>query len=279
PVMIRFLKDVEDGQYDYYPDLATSLFNIQNPAQRKALGLNEDGLGVMVSSADSAGSAGGILEMGDIIVAMDGYPVSSDGSININGSRVNMNEVVERKYVGDEVVLTILRGGEESEVPIQLKRFLPYLIQANQYGERPQYVLFAGLLFQPLDRNLIAAHGITDLQVRYLYDNFADEEIYKDHPQVVILTDVLPDEINTHLNGFQHKVVEEVNGKSIRTLRDVHEALFETDPEGDFHVIKLLGEGRPVVLEKDRVAEAQARIRENYNVREDHRLGESLMGE
>ncbi len=279
PVIFRFLQDIKDGEYDHYPDLATSHFNIQNPAQRKAMNLPENGLGVMISSSDSAGSAGGILETGDIIIAMDGFPVASDGYVSIAGSRVNMNEIVERKYVGDMVSLTVLREGEEKTFDIELKRFLPYLIQANQYDQEAQFVVFAGLVFQPLDRNLMGAHNITNLQVRYLYNYFSDKEIYKEKPQVVILTDILPDEINTHLGPYQHKVVDEINGKTIRTLKDVYTALYEEEPEGEFHVIHLMGEGRPVVLEKSRIEAAQERIRNQYNVTMDSRLGESIMGE
>lgn len=278
PVILRFLKDVEDGTYNYYPDLACSIFNIQNPAQRKALKLPNNQLGVMVASADSAGSCGGVLQTGDIIVALDGFPVASDGFVNINGARVNMNEIVERKFAGDKVRLTVLRQQKPVELTVTLKRFLPYLIQANQYDEQPQFVLFSGLVFQPLDRNLLSAHGITDLQVRYLYNYYSEKEIYKDKPQVVVLTDILPDEINTHLALFRHKVVEEVNGKKIRTLKDLHASLFEAEPKGDFHVIRFLGEGQPLVLEKSRVAGAQKRIRERYNVGLDHRLGDSIMG-
>tara|TARA_R110002096_G_scaffold91625_14_gene207334 strand:- start:7700 stop:9388 length:1689 start_codon:yes stop_codon:yes gene_type:complete len=279
PVIFRFLSDVKDGEYDHYPDLAMAHFNIQNPAQRKALNLEKDGLGVMVSSADSAGSAGGILETGDIVIAMDGFPVASDGFVSIGGSRVNMNEIVERKYVGDTVKLTVLRDGEEMTFDIELKRFLPYLIQANQYDQETQFVMFAGLLFQPLDRNLMAAHKISSLQVRYLYNYFSDKEVYKDKPQVVVLTDILRDEINTHLDRFQHKVVDEINGTTIRTLKDVYTALYENEPEGDFHVIRLMGEGLPIVLEKSRIEAAQERVRSKYNVTMDYRLGESIMGE
>ena len=279
PVIFRFLQDVQDGEYNYYPDLAIAHFNIQNPAQRRAMKLPDNGIGVMVSSADSAGSAGGILETGDIIVAMDGYPVASDGYVTMGGSRVNMNEIVERKYVGDTVKLTVLRDNEEKTFDVELKRFLPYLIQANQYDKETQFVMFAGLVFQPLDRNLMNAHNITNLQVRYLYNYFSDKEIYKDKPQIVILTDILPDEINTHLGPYQHKVVDEINGKTIRTLRDVYTAFNEAETEGEFHVIRLMGEGRPVVLEKSRIEAAQERIRSQYNVTIDHRLGESAMGE
>ncbi len=279
PVIQRFMMDIEDGTYDHYPDLALSHLEVQNPAQRKALGLGPDGRGVMVVSADSAGSAGGILETGDIILSIDDYPVASDGFIEINGSRVDMNEIVERKFVGDRVRMEVKRGDEVMDLEIELKRFLPYLIQARLYDEQPQFVMFAGLLFQPLDRNLMAAHKISDLQARYLFTYFSQREIYKERPQIVVLTDILNDTINTHLNPFQHKVVDEVNGEKIRTLRDLHEALHREDLEGEFHVIKILGEGRPIVLDRKQVEEAQERIMQRYSVPIDHRLGESLMGD
>lgn len=279
PVIKRFLEDIADGEYNYYPDLAVSHFNILNPAQRKAMKLPNDGIGVMVASADSAGSGGGLLETGDIVVAIDDHPVGSDGYISLNGARVNMNEIVERKYVGDNVKLSILRDNQKMNLDVELKRFLPYLIQANQYDKEAQYVMFAGLIFQPLDKNMMAAQGITNLHVRYLYSYYAQKEIYKDKPQVVVVTRILPDEINTHLGPYLHKVVDEVNGKTIRTLKDLHKAFFEDESDGDFHVIKLMGEGRPVVIEKSRVEAAQARIEREYGVTKNSLLGESLMGE
>lgn len=279
PVINRFLMDIQDGEYNYYPDLAISHFNILNPAQRKAMKLPNDGIGVMVSSADSAGSGGGLLDTGDIIVAIDGHHVSSDGYISMNGARVNMNEIVERKYVGDTVTLVVLRDGKPIELAVELKRFLPYLIQANQYDVKPQFVMFAGLVFQPVDRNLMAAQGITNLQVRYLYTYYSQNEIYEDKPQIVVVTQILPDEINTHLEPYLHMVVDEVNGKTIRTLKDLHKALFEDESEGDFHVIRLMGEGRPIVIEKSRVAAAQERIKEKYGVTAEQLLGDSLMGD
>lgn len=278
PVINRFLADIEDGEYDYYPDLAVSHFNILNPAQRKAMKLPDNGLGVMVASADSAGSAGGVLKTGDIVMAIDGHPVGSDGYISLNGARVNMNEIVERKYVGDNVRLVLLRDNKPMEIDIELKRFLPYLIQANTYDRDPQFVVFAGLVFQPIDRNLMAAHGITNLQVRYLYTYYSQEEIYKEKPQVIVLTQILPDEINTHLSPYLHKVVDEVNGVKVRTLKDLHQALFVDEVEGEFHVIKLMGEGRPIVIEKSRVEAAQARVREKYGVTREQLLGDPLMG-
>jgi S1-C subfamily serine protease len=272
PVIRRFLKDVEDGSYDHYVDLSMAEFTLVNPAQRAALGLPNDGIGIMVAHADADGSAGGVLHTGDVLLAIDGRPVMSNGLIDYGGEQVNMNEIVERKFAGDVIELKVWRDKKPLDAKVTLKRFLPYLISAKVYGKRPRYVMYSGLVFQPLDRNLMAAHGIKDLQVRYHFDSFATDEIYKERPEVVVLTTVLPDAINSYLGGFTQSIIDEIDGNKIKTLKDVHAAL--SSAKGDFVVIKLLGNGRPIVLERARVEAAQKRIQEKYNVLRDHYLGE-----
>lgn len=273
PVIERFLKDVEDGDYDRYVDMATSVLNILNPAQRRALGLPNDGIGVMVAEADAAGSAGGILKTKDVLLSIDGHPIASDGFIEIDDERVDLNEIIERKFSGDTVDLEIWRDGAREEITITLKRFIPYLIQAVQYDQEPNFVLFAGLQFQPLDRNMMAAHNITDLKTRYFYSFFGQDEIYRERPQVIVLTEVLPDSTNTHLQDFVHRVVDSINGKKITLLQDVHDALYgEFHEEGheEFHVIRLEGETRPLVLRRKDALLAHERIVAQYNVSSDH---------
>ncbi len=277
PVIERFLKDVEDGSYDFYVDLATSVLNILNPAQRRALGLPNDGIGVMVSDADAAGSAGGILKTKDVLLSIDGHPIASDGFIEIEGERVDLNEIIERKYAGDTVDLEVWRDQKKEEITIELKRFIPYLIQANQYDNQPNFVLFAGLQFQPMDRSVMGSHSITNLRTRYHFNYFSQDEIYKERPQVVILTEVLPDSSNTHLQPFVQQIVDTINGKKIRLLQDVYDALHsDAAEEGheEYHVIRLLGEGRPLVLKRDSAEEAHERIMSKYNVSVDHFIEE-----
>src|SRR5437879_9185126 len=55
PVIRRFLKDIEDGHYNGYVDLGITYSKLQNPAQRKFLGLKEDGRGVLVGTVVAAG--------------------------------------------------------------------------------------------------------------------------------------------------------------------------------------------------------------------------------
>lgn len=282
PVIERFLTDIKDGSYDHYVDMAVSNFNILNPAQRVALGLKNDGRGVMVSVVDSAGSARGVLQTEDVLLSIDGYDIASDGFVTIKGERINLNEIVERKFAGDKVKLELLRDQKPMTLEVELSRFIPYLMQANAYDEKPQFVLFAGLQFQPLDRNLMGAHSIDDMQVRYNYLYFGSDEIYRERPQVVVLTKVLPDAANTHLQSYTEKVIDSINGVKILTLQDVYDALHgdhAEDGRKDFHVIRAVGEGRPLVLERSKAQAAHMRIMAGYNVTADHYIEVPLIVE
>jgi len=273
PVIHRFLKDIEDGHYDHYMDLSITTFPLLNQAQRASLGLEEDSRGIYVSQVASAGSCAGALQPGDVILSIDGHPVESDGFVQLDGERVEMPEVVERKFKGDTVDFDILRDKMRRSVTVKFDRPWPYQLQCSQYDIRPRYVLFGGLLFQPLNRNFLETYQIDDLRVHYLYDFFISEEIYKEHPEVVVLSSVLPDPINTYLNDFRNGVVENVNGAKIQSLEDLATAF---QKPADYYVIKMLGEGRPIVLERAAVEAAHDRIQTRYKVRADQNLRDAV---
>ena len=268
PVIRRFLKDVQDGRYDHYVELAIQKTPILNPAQRKALNLPDNDTGVMITAVDSTGSCGGILQVGDVLLALDGYPVDSTGSIDIEGEQTEMAEVVERKFVGDKLKLKVWRGSKEQEFEITLKPFPAYLMQANRYEQQPEYLMHAGLVFQPLDHELMGAFSLTNLRTRYFYDYYAQDELYKELPEIVVLTSVLPDAINTWFRDYTGQVVEEINGVKIKSLKDAADALAK-EPDGTHLTIRLAGEGRLIVLEKKLIAAAQERIQRKYGLAQD----------
>ncbi|MGV3532495.1 MAG: trypsin-like peptidase domain-containing protein, partial [Chthoniobacteraceae bacterium] len=224
PVIKRFLKDVEDGRYDRYMDLSIGIFNTLNPAMRKALNLPDDDRGVLVTSVASAGVSAGVVKVGDVILALDGHYVSSDGFLELEGERVMMAEVAERKFLGDKLGLKLLRDGTPVEAEITFDRAFPFTMQANSYEVEPTYVLAGGLLFQPLDRNLFASYQFKSPRIDYFFDNFISKELYKEHPEVIVLSAILPDPINTYLAEFKDGIVEQINDRRIRTLKDVAES-------------------------------------------------------
>lgn len=272
PVVSRFLKDIQDGVYDRYVDLAISTFNTLNPAMRKALGLLDDDRGIYVSQVSKAGVSYGHIQPGDVILSVDQLPVASDGTVEIDGDRIMMTEVVERKFRGDHVKLGVLRNRQTIEVDVHLDRAWPFTMQSNEFDTLPRYVLFGGLLFQPLSRNLLSAIQFQNPRIGYLFETFVSKEVFEEHPEIVILTSILPDPLNTYLDGFREGIVQEINQSPIRTLRDVANAFSKV---ADFYVIRFLGDGRPLVLERSAVEAARERIKNRYGVLQEQLLEET----
>lgn len=271
PVIQHFLQDIKDGKYDRYVDIAASIFPLLNPAQRKALGLSDDDRGVMVSSVLAAGSSAKALKVGDVILSVDGHPVASDGMVELEGERVQMAEIAERKYVGDSVKVEILRDRKPQTVEVKFETAFPFTMNANQYEKLPEYVLFGGLIFQPLTRNLMNAYQFQNPRVDYYFDYFIQREVYKEHPEVVVLSGILNDPLNTYLGDFREGIVEKVNGAEIKTLEDLAAAFAK---QADYYVVDFVGAGRPLVLERAAVEAARERIKARYNVTEEQYLGE-----
>src|SRR6202171_4689944 len=150
PVIQRFLKDVSDGHYDKYVDLGLTYAKLQNQAQRHFLGLKDDDRGVLISTVVAAGPCANKVKEGDVLLEIDDHPVASDGTVELEGDRVDMPEVVERKFKGEKVKLDLWRDKKPVSVTIELDTVPPYLIQGHSYDLRPRYVVYGGLLFQPL---------------------------------------------------------------------------------------------------------------------------------
>jgi len=269
PVIRRFLADIADGTYDRYMDLSISTFNTLNPAMRAGLGLSDNDVGVYVSSVAQAGVCHGHVLPGDVILALDGLPVASDGTLELEGERVQMAEVAERKFKGDSLKMRVLRDRKEVDVTVPLSRAWPFTMQSNQFDLQPTYVLFSGLLFQPLSRNLLNSVQFQNPRLSYFFEAFVPKEIYKEHPEVIILSNILADPINTYLNEFKDGIVEEINSTPIKTLKDVADAF---EQKTDFYVVKFIGNGRPLVLERSAVEAARERVRTRYGVQREQNL-------
>ena len=271
PVINRFLKDIGNGHYDEYPDLAITYAKLQNSAQRKFLGLKDGDRGVLVSSVVASGPSDGILRPGDVLLAIDGHPIASDASVELEGERAQFEEVVERKFKGDSVKFEILRDKQPMSLTIKLYKPWPYSIQGHSYDVRPRYVLYGGLLFQPLNLDTLEAYRSTDLRLRHFFEYFILEQIYLQHPDVIVLSNILPDPINTYLAPYRGAIVDEINGKKILTLDELAKAFAEA-PER--LVIRMIGDGPPLVLDRNKIEAARERIKTRYNVAKEQNLEE-----
>ena len=271
-VIRHFLEDAKDHKYDGYPDLAIQESNLLNPAAQRRVGLRGGESGVRVDYVAPGGSAEGLLRPGDVLLAVDGQPIADDGSVLDAGLRFDYGLLVDRHQIGDKVALRVLREGERRDVAVPLKTHPDLLKHANQYDRMPHYYIYGGLVFVPLDNEMLKTYGRD-------YVSAADRRLVYEHlfrslvdpagavPEPVVLLRRLDHPVNIDLPWYRNQLVTRVNGKTITKLDDLIEAI-----EGNkdkWQVIELGDPWRFILLDRAEVDKANPEILKLYGVPKD----------
>ncbi len=268
PVIRHFLQDVQDGRYDGYVEMGAQLMPMENKAMRRHYDLPDNGLGCLVADVVKGSACDGALQPGDVVMAVNGLPVDCTAMIDLDGVRVRLEELAERAFAGDKIHFTILREGQVMETEASLAPLPSIRVLSRRYDEQPRYVVYAGLVFQPLEFNVVQAHQVSSADVMVELDRFTrgGESCVKD--DLVLLTRTLPDEVNVRLSNTGRNLVTRVNGVEVKGLAHLHSLLYpaEGEPRPDYTVIELADAPRPLVIDNAAVDAANGRIAERYNI-------------
>lgn len=276
PVIHHFLEDIKDGVYDGYVDLGVQAAPILNPSMRKAFGLPDDEKGVLIGKVMKGSSADGVLRNGDILMKVDGYDVDSSAMIELEGQKISMKELVERCFKGDRLPLDIIRKGKPMKVELVMKPSRSKKLLMAEYDKIPRYVVFGGLVFQPIQFNVLAAADISMLDVALDIRDYQEDGGCVNQEDMVIITKVLDDEVNARLSGsISNAIVEKINGVKVRGLTHAYQLLYpEKMPE--YVVIELKDGERPLIFEGKAMEEANKRIAKTYNIPKNARLDSAI---
>ena len=268
PVIRHFLQDVQDGRYDGYVEMGAQLMPMENKAMRRHYDLPDNGLGCLVADVVKGSACDGALQPGDVVMAVNGLPVDCTAMVELDGVRVRLEELAERAFAGDKIHFTILRDGQVMETEASLAPLPSIRVLSRRYDEEPRYVVYAGLVFQPLEFNVVQAHQVSSADVMVELDRFTrgGESCVKD--DLVLLTRTLPDEVNVRLTNTGRNLVTRVNGVEVKGLAHLHSLLYpaEGEPRPDYTVIELADAPRPLVIDNAAVDAANGRIAERYNI-------------
>jgi len=246
PVIEAFLADLEDGDYQGFPNLGVSFAQTLDEQLRGFLGIENEEGGVFVRSVakqSSAANAG--LKEGDVILEIDGMPIDSRGNYNDEKyGKLGFSHLVRGgAHVGDEIEVLIVRDGKKQGIEVELQRKAPeeYLIDPYMFDRGPKYVIFGGLIFQELTLPYLQSFGDnweTRAPFKLLFANANPEEYEKEgRDKLVFLSNVLKTPSTLGYEGINSIVVTEVNGTFIRNIEDLAGAL-DAPPEDGVHRIE-----------------------------------------
>lgn len=266
PIVKHFLRDLEQGVYDGFPDLGVVVQPLESKAHRKSLGLSPKSYsGVLITGVMHDGSADGVLKEGDVLVTIDNKHVAADGSVSFRkGERIDMAHQVAKRHVGDTMSVKVNRKGKERSFKIELKP-PRYLVAEDAYDVKPTYYLYGGLLFAPLTRDLLKTWGPEWWQdappeIIAIYEN---EICTSSRSEVVLLQKVLADRVNQGYHDIEMLIIDRVQGKNIRHLRDL--IRYADSAKGKF-VRFQSPDGQIIVLEREQVQKSSNRILRRYGV-------------
>lgn len=281
-VIRKFLTDIVDGKYDGYIDFGVLEFPTTNATLRKALGIDKVAkngeTGVLVYSILPGSSVDGLLKDGDVILAMDGRSLSETGEVENQGELHHYSELIDNLASGTQLKLKILRDKQIKELSVTTKKSNLYDFQRKSYDKTPLYRVVGGLVFQPLDAELMGQYGRAWTQgqkvtLLYRYRFYAHHELYKETNRDVVFTRRLPDRINSDAEQYSECVVSSVNGNRILDFEDFSKKVDEAVEKQEFLVLSFKNNAVPLVIRSKDIQSASPGILKRYGIQSDRSLG------
>jgi S1-C subfamily serine protease len=274
-VVNHFLDDLKDGHYHGFPELGIIFAPLENPAARAYSGLTDDQSGVRIEWISKKSSADEKLQVGDIITHMAGYDIANDGTIDWNGLRIEALITVDVLQMGDILPLTIVRQGKTIDLQLRLNDYNPTPRLANLYDQAPQYVVQAGLVFVPLNRETLKSYGNNwqneipqELMYEFFFKPLIEDSLF-DEPRVIQIRR-LDHEVNIEESCFLYRIVESINHQPISTLQDVINA-FENNNAPE-HIVQYKYGNYITVLDRKMAETAHGEILTQYTIPKDRNL-------
>ncbi len=270
PVIRQFLKDVSDGKTTGIVNLGVTLQTLENEAIRRAYGMKPEETGMRVQQVVRGASADGVLEVGDVLLSLDGLQVFNDGRVPFReDSKIAIGYVLTSRQVGDQVKARVLRGGKRLDLSIPLRPYRHTVIpHMPAYGEQPRYVLKGGLVILAVESRYLWRWGGADSDrlpstlLPYLSMPVGEEDL----EELVVISQVLDSSANKGYGGnVENLRIEKVNGVEIHSLSDAQKAL--SAPVVDGYLRLELENGAEVVLDEKQLAAEEEAIRGRYNIK------------
>ena len=222
PVIQHFLEDMEDGVYDGFPSAGFNYQTVRNSAFTDRFSIPREQTGVMVTQMAWNSPAAEVLETGDVIMSIDGREIAGDGTVELRtGSRTRLDYMVNRHQLGETISMDIVRNGEARTVQLLLDTTLHDLtvVASKIYDTPPEYFIYGGAVFMPLTLDYLESWGrdwylnaVDYLSYPMIFDNWRTEE----REEIVVLTFMLPGEVNTGYETLQNEIIETVDGVAVR---------------------------------------------------------------
>ena len=262
-ILNNFLEDIKDGKYDGSPLLGVEWSELESPSHRRMLGIEDKTGGILIKKVFKNSPFEGVLQKNDVLMKLDNYPVEYDGTIEFRkNEKTDFSYVNQQKKYGDNLSYEIIRDKKTKTGQVKLeKKAIKYTVVTEVTIETPpSYMVYGGLLFEPLTSNYMAG---TIEKLGSVYDR---EELYKDYKELVVLVRVLPFDVNLGYTDAENEIIVKVNGEKYKDFKDFAQKV--KNVKSGFIVFEN-DNGDEIVLDVKEVEEQREELMQNYNISSD----------
>ena len=262
-ILNNFLEDIKDGKYDGSPLLGVEWSELESPSHRRMLGREAKTGGILIKKVFKNSPFEGVLQKNDVLMKLDNYPVEYDGTIEFRkNEKTDFSYVNQQKKYGDNLSYEIIRDKKTKTGQVKLeKKDIKYTVVTEVTIETPpSYMVYGGLLFEPLTSNYMAG---TIEKLGSVYDR---EELYKDYKELVVLVRVLPFDVNLGYTDAENEIIVKVNGEKYKDFKDFAQKV--KNVKSGFIVFEN-DNGDEIVLDVKEVEEQREELMQNYNISSD----------
>lgn len=274
-IIRHFLDDRHEPEaYRGFPAIGIELAALTSPDMRRLLKADHIRHGVRIAKVVQRGFDR-LLQENDILLAIDGVEISEHGFYtHAKWGKIHLKYLLNLKYAGDPVRISILRRGEILEIDGQLERYDSNAapVVAYSFGEPIPHLIFGGLVFQELSRAYLKQWGrdwedAAPLSLLYTY-NFDNEREPGQSRRVIFVSRVLADSFNRGYGDLQQAVVVAVNGKPVTSMDMLHEALRHPIARAGraYARVEFAYADGEVILAYDGLNDAHRRIAKTYEI-------------
>ncbi|BFM05914.1 S1C family serine protease [Halioxenophilus aromaticivorans] len=273
-VIEHVLKDAEDNHFDGVPEIGFLTQSLESPATKRAYRLAENDSGALVTKVFADGPAAHKLQVDDVILAINGHVIADDQTIDLAADlRTDFKYVVDNLHPGDAVSLAVKRDGVALDIALTAAQQNKNrsLVQALQYDQQPRYMVYAGVVFVPLNMNLIRRwgrdwHSQAPIDFLHWRGQWASPE----QRELVVALKVLAADVNLGYHNWTNWTIQQVNGEAITDFDHFAELIYSFD--GDF--IQLGdNKGYKMVLDHAQALAAEDAIKQLYGLPASHSVG------
>ena len=235
----RFLNQKENAGV---PMVGFSLIELKDPVFRKYLKIDDPKAGgLYVNKVEPSGAAAEAgMKEGDVLTAIEGIAIDNTGRCQhpVYGPLSATCLLNSYKPVGETLKLSLLRDGQPVEITLPLNRDAAEksLVREMQPGERPRYIMWGGLLFQPVTDDFLRAireraQDSLPLSLACIEDN-EDEYRKEGRKELVVLSLVVPTPATLGYDNARFTLVTKVNGKDVHSFDEFAKMIDEKTPDG-----------------------------------------------